>query len=155
MKLCRSCDAQFPDEYARCVHCGRPLHDARSKRDAASADPSTRVHLADEHPAKVTGLLDRLREADVPFTLVTDGGTRRVDGTRGSAGHRARASVFVDAGDLSRAESIHRGFLESIIPHLAHAATPAAPPGTCPACHDAVAPHVEECPSCGLAFPEA
>ncbi len=156
MKLCSSCDAQFPDDYSECVHCHRGLEGAPPERDGVPPQLSRMHHLADEHPAKVAALLDSLREADVRFTLVTDGGTRKVDWNRGSAGHLARASIFVEADDRPRAEAIHREFLESLIPHLSNAvSTPAAPPGFCPACRDPVPPHAEECPSCGLAFPEA
>ncbi len=72
----------------------------------------------------------------------------------GSAGHLAKASVFVDPDDRARAVAIHRSFLETLIPHLSEMDTRARPPGACPACNAKVRAEAETCASCGLAFPE-
>lgn len=155
MKLCSHCDAQFPEDYYQCVHCRRELEPIPTEHAPEPPDLSRLHHLADEHPAKIGALPDSLREAGLPFTLVTDGGTGKVDWYHGSAGRMANASVFVDPADLARAEAIHREFLESVIPHLAGmASSSGTPPDSCPACHDPIARDAGECPSCGLVFLE-
>jgi hypothetical protein len=86
--------------------------------------------------------------------LITDSGTRSVDWYHGSSGWKARASVYVEPVDRDQAETIHREFLEHIIPHLAEMDRRGPPEGpSCPACHEPVSPSADTCPSCGLAFP--
>ena len=156
MKLCSHCNAQFPDEYSRCIHCDRRL---RALRDASAVrHPDLRKlhHLTDEHPAKIAPLLDRLQDAGISFTLITDDGTRSVDFYRGSAGWKAKASVYVEPPDREAAERLHRAFLEEVIPHLAQMdPRGTSPADCCPACHEALGQHADSCPACGLVFPEA
>ena len=140
VKLCRSCDAQFSDEHARCIHCGRKLF------EVDRPEPRGLPQLASLHHL--------LQEAGITFTLITDSGTRSVDWYHGSSGWKARASVYVEPVDRDQAEAIHREFLEHIIPHLAEMDRRGTPEGpSCPACYEPISPLADTCPSCGLAFP--
>ena len=156
MKLCSHCNAQFSDEHSRCLHCNRRLRALREEAETSPQFISRLHHLADDHPAKIAPLLDRLRDAGVPFTLITDGGTSSVDRYRGSSGWEAKASVYVEPADRKLAETLHREFLEALIPHLADMASADTPPSdSCPGCHEPLPGNVDECPSCGLVFLEA
>ncbi len=156
MKLCSHCNAQFSAEHSRCIHCGRKLDAASEPEPGAAPDVSRLHHLADEHPAKVAPLLDSLIEAEIPFTLITDSGTRSVDFDRGSSGWRATASVFVEPSDREAAERHYRRFLERLIPHLALMTPETDSSGeSCPACRAPLAGYVQSCASCGLVFPES
>lgn len=152
MKLCSSCNAQFPAEHSRCLHCGRRLQDESARATVDVPDLAQLHHLTDDHPAKISPLLERLRDADVSFTLVTDGGTHAVDVYRGSAGWMARASVYVAPSDRDRAERLHREFLEEVIPHLGSMSTDLPSEDCCPACHEPLSEQAVSCPSCGLQF---
>ncbi len=156
MRLCSHCNAQFSDEYARCIHCGRQLKSPGESDRAALPDLSALYHLTDDHPAKIAPLLDRLTDAGIAFTLITDSGIREVNWYRGSSGLNATASVYVDRSAQDEAIQLHRDFLEDLIPHLESMPDgSAAPEGSCPACHDPVSPSDPSCPSCGLAFLDA
>jgi hypothetical protein len=156
MKLCSHCNAQFSEEHSRCIHCGRRLEGSSERSARDSPDLSRLHHLTDDHPAKIAPLLDRLTEAGISFTLLTDSGTRSVDWYRGSSGWKARASVYVEPGDREVAERLHREFLEDLIPHLAEMGPGAGPSaGSCPACREPLPSAAEHCPSCGLVFPDA
>ncbi len=151
MKLCSHCNAQFSEEHSRCIHCGRRLNPASER----PPDVSGLYHLADDQPAKIAPLLDRLTEAGISFTLITDSGTRSVDPHRGSSGWNAVASVYVDPMERESAVHLHREFLEDLIPHLAEMNSDSGPSAdACPACHEPTRPLAESCPSCGLAFPD-
>lgn len=163
MKLCAHCNAQFSEEHRRCVHCGRRLRPmeeraapapAREARDAPEAPDVSRLHhLTDDHPAKVAPLLDRLAEAGIEVTLVTDARTHAVPGYRGSSGWEARASLYVEPADREAAESVHRRFLEGLIPQLQGARPGGAESEACPACGEPLSVVGDACPACGLAFP--
>lgn len=156
MRLCSHCNAQFSDEYDRCIHCDRKLKLPGESGRAELPDVSTLYHLTDDHPAKIAPLLNRLTNAGIAFTLLTDSGIRKVNLHRGSSGLKATASVYVDCSAQDEAIQLHRDFLEDLIPHLkSMPEDSAAPEGSCPACHDPVSPSDPSCPSCGLAFLDA
>ena len=156
MRLCSQCDAQFSDEHSKCIHCGRKLKSAHETQPSETPDLSKLYHLTDDHPAKIAPLLDRLTEAGIVFTLITDSGIRNTDMYRGSSGLMATASVYVDPSDEIEAIALHRNFLEDLIPHLESMPDGSArPDGSCPACHDPISPSDRSCPSCGLAFLDA
>ena len=155
MKLCRHCNAQFSDEFATCVHCGRRLGPASVEESGATGpDDGGLVHLTDDHPAKIAPLLDRLTAAGISFTLTTDSGVRSVN-WKGSSGQEASASVYVGPDDLEPARALHRQFLEDLIPHLAGMHSPVeAAADTCPGCHEPLPAAAESCVACGLEFPD-
>ncbi len=156
MKLCSHCNAQFSEEHSRCIHCGRRLKPTSERSKRNPPDVSRLYHLTDDHPAKIAPLLDRLTEAGISFTLITDSATRSVDWYRGSFGWKAKASVYVEPTEREPAEHLHREFLEDLIPHLAEMDSDSGPSAeSCPACHVPLTPLAESCPSCGLAFPDA
>ena len=156
MKLCGHCNAQFSEEHSRCIHCGRRLNSGCERSSLGLPDVSRLYHLTDDHPAKIAPLLDRLTEAGISFTLITDSGTESVNWYRGSSGWKANASVYVEPTDQEPAERFHREFLEDLIPHLAEMDSGTGPSADCcPACHEPLTPPAASCPSCGLAFPDA
>ena len=141
MRLCSHCNAQFSDEFASCIHCDRKLKSPGESDRAELPDLSTLYHLTDDHPAKIASLLNRLTDAGIAFTLITDSGIREVNWHRGSSGSKATASVYVDSSAQDQAIQLHRDFLEELIPHLKFMPdSGAAPEGSCPACHDPVSP---------------
>jgi hypothetical protein len=153
LRYCHACDAQFPDEHAKCLHCGRRLQRERpaqsgAERDAAAPD-AVRL-LARRQPQKVVSLLEALSAADINFTVVAQGGTRHVDVVRGSYGRHAAIEVYVDAEQLAQAESVLREELAHLTEGLPEPVE--CQPGDCPACGSHVSELAPECPDCGLVF---
>ena len=148
LKLCRSCSAQFPESFRRCLHCGARLR----PRPGASSAADALACIAQREPSFAEALADRLTREAITFRLVPDGGTRRVDVTHGSAGHEARVAVWVRAADLESAQRIQDRLIAELLPDLELEAL-AAEPDACPACAASVPDAAHRCPACGLAFP--
>ncbi len=158
MRYCHSCNAQLPDSFARCVHCGGPLRSQpgasqRAARSRGSLDGL--CFLARRHPSRARPLLEALREAGIHFVPVGDGGARRVDVPSGSHGEHARLDVYVLPDDLERASAIEQRVLRSSLPSLPPDYEPAAEPGDrCPACGTRLSGAPDVCGDCGLHFPD-
>ncbi len=154
MKLCAHCNAQFSDDFTRCIHCDRKL---REDPMAATLAPSAEtVLLAKPEPIFAAPLLDALVAAGIPFQLRPDGGTRRVNAYRGSSGHRARIEIFVSPERLDDARSVEAELLSRTLPDLPNDYNPIShPEDSCPACGYPIQSSQNECSDCGLAFPNA
>ena len=154
MRYCHECDAQFPDEHAKCLHCGRRLR--REPAVQSSAQPGAAVPnafrlLARRQPLKAVSLLEALSAAGIDFTVVAEGGTRHVDIRRGSYGQHAAIEVYVAAEQLAEAEAVLRDELAHLTQGLPEPVE--CEPGDCPACGSHVPEPAAECPDCGLVFP--
>ncbi len=153
MRYCHACDAQFPDEHERCLHCGAYLRReaaAQSDGQPAAAVPEDLRLLASRQPLKAVPLLESLSAAGIDFAVVGEGGARHVDVMQGSSGHHAVIEVYVDAERLAEAEAVLRNELAHLTEELPEPLE--CEPGHCPACGSRVPEVASECPDCGLVF---
>ncbi len=152
MRLCPSCDAQFPDSVDRCVHCGGRLRAGRATKHAPHL--SELYLLSSRQPPFTRRLAERLREASIRPYIEGDPGAERVDVQFGSSGHQVRLHLFVDNEVRERAEAIKTQLIGERVPDIPDDFdADAVEPGRCPACSSAVPENATECPDCGLVFP--
>ncbi len=156
MKLCTSCDAQFPDDLGRCIHCGRSLDPPRARRAAQPAKrtiPDEMVLYRTREPLYAPPLLDALRMAEIRFLAVGDRGQWRPKGGSGNNGHDAMIEIYVDREHLERAHLAETELLRMTLPDIAPDHDPGAGSGDrCPACDTQLRVDQMTCPSCGLPF---
>ena len=158
MKFCASCNAQFPDEMDRCVHCGGRLQDSflGTSPDDVQLPPVEKLFLLSSYqPPFTRRLADRLQEADIPFHIEVDPGADRADERFGSSGREVRLQLYVRPEDREDAEALQAQLIRDRVPDIPDEFAPdLVSEGVCPACSSAVAEGDVECPDCGLAFPE-
>ncbi len=145
MRHCPSCDSQFPDDQEACLHCGGPL----------GGEPSSEtdlVLLATMDPFESRRLLDRLAEAGIAVSVVSDEAVRRSGRGRGQSG----VNILVAADQAAAAAAIQQAVLRESLPGLPEDFEP-PPDGaeTCPACSSPLAADAAACDECGLEFPDA
>ena len=155
MKYCHTCNAQFPDEHRRCLHCRGRLGTRPAARAAPSAAEGPQapefVLLARREPAKAVSLLEALQAEGIAFEVIGDGGTDRVNAFFGSSGAHAAVEVHVHPGDLDRAHALTQAELSPLLAEPAHDFSES---GACPGCGQRLSDRATECPKCGLCFPE-
>jgi len=118
--------------------------------DSAPVDLEDHVLLDTQQPLWVRSLLDALAEANIPFVLVADGGTRHVDWLQGSSGTKASVAVYVPSESADKARSVQARVIGSELPDVPEGYDPFATSGDrCPAC-DASLTAGPQCPGCGL-----
>ena len=149
MRLCPACNARFPDDFARCAHCGGRLRD-EAPRDADAPDGLSEglSILASRHPAEAGRLLEALALAGIDF-LPRAEGSAGADAFTGSSGHEALVHVFVSDQDMERAVAVDRALFPELRPDAIEFEA-----DRCPACGAGLASDAAECSDCGLAFPE-
>lgn len=157
MRYCHHCDAQFPDDEKRCLHCNAPLHDHRLSEASLDADAGSSedvVLLASLDPFESRRLLDRLAEAGVDFTVLNDQEARARSSGRGRS--YAGVNVFVPVAEHARASALQQQMVRESLPDLPPDFEPdAAGSDVCPACSAPLAGDAQSCGECGLEFPEA
>jgi hypothetical protein len=156
LKLCTSCDAQFPEEHTHCIHCGRslaPPREAATSGPDGPAVPDDMVLYRKREPIYAPPLLDALRAADVRFLAVGDLGTGGYKGESGSSGHDSMIEIYVDHLHLERAHVVETQLLRRTLPALSGSPEPPPMRGDhCPACDATLADDQMTCPDCGLRF---
>jgi len=153
LRYCHHCQAQFPDDYAKCLHCGGRLV---SRAPGAAGHPA--VHgasgglslLARREPLKAVPLLDALTGAGVRFTVIGEGGVRQVSMDHGSFGRNAAVAVYVAREDFPEAEAILA--MELGQAREESLASQGEASDRCPACGAALMGVPRDCPDCGLVF---
>ena len=153
MKDCHACNAQFPDDHRRCLHCGGRLK-SRSLAQAAPSpsdgpEPSELVLLARRQPAKAVSLLEELQAAGIEFEVIGEAGTDRVNILFGSSGIHAAVEVYVRPHDLDQAQAIIQAELS---PLLTEPSFDSLESDVCPGCRQPLPDQATECPECGLCF---
>ena len=136
MRYCHECNAQFPEEHDKCLHCGRRL------RREPPGQPGSRPGAA--KPAALRLL------ADIEFNVVAEGGTKHVDVLQGSYGEHAAIEIYVDSERLGEAEAVLREELDYLTEGLPEPV--GSEPDHCLACGSHVPDNAAECPDCGLVF---
>ncbi len=157
MRLCRSCNAQFPDTYLQCIHCGGSLSEGEPAVPEAHRDevPPDYQYLTERQPSGARELLGALSEAGIEFIPVGDDGIRDVDWYHGSSGHCASIAVYVKPADFERAFQVEQSFLNGRMPSgPARSQQGPIDPNACPACGAILSSTPSECLDCGLVFPE-
>jgi hypothetical protein len=153
MRYCPRCNAQFPDEHRKCIHCGGRLRDAPpadSPEQTDAAAPEGFHFLDRRQPSKAVPLLEALSAAGIGCTVVTEDGVEYADMRWGSFGRHAAIEIYVDAEQLAEAEAIIRDELAPLMEELPDSVE--YEPGHCPACGYPVSEQATECPDCGLGF---
>jgi len=154
MRYCHACDVQFPDEYDKCLHCGRRLrHElpVHSGAESAAAVPDDLCLLTRREPLNAVSLLEALSAAGIDFTLVAEGGTEHVNLRHGSYGRHAAIEIYVAVDQVGEAEAVLRDELAPLTEGLPEPVE--CEPGHCPACGSHLPELATECPDCGLVFP--
>jgi DNA-directed RNA polymerase subunit RPC12/RpoP len=156
VQYCHSCDAQFPDLFRKCQHCGRRLLDKPRHESLQNAPKSALEGLcliARRHPSRTLTLLQALQRAGIEFVPVADGGSHRVNWHHGSSGHQAFVDIYVQPKDVERACQIEQRLLQETLPDLpSELGRFALDAGNCPACGFRLAPRASACPDCGLSL---
>ncbi len=157
MRLCRSCNAQFPDTYLQCIHCGGSLSEGEPVVPGMLRDevPPDYEYLTERQPSGARELLDALKEAEIDFIPVGDDGMSEVDWYQGSSGHCASIAVYVKSVDFEKAFQVEQTFLKGRMP-AGPGGSQQGPinPNACPACGAILPSTPNECLDCGLVFPE-
>jgi hypothetical protein len=79
-----------------------------------------------------------------------------VDIRHGSSGHEVLLHLFVHADDRHHAEAVMANLVRERVPDVPKDTEGAAMlEGRCPACSSDLPENAQECPDCGLAFPES
>ena len=159
MKYCHSCGAQFPDSYKRCIHCGRKLYGDSPSRPSAHAPTPSRsdLHcLCSRQPPFISRLAARLKAAGIQPFVEADPGADRVNIRHGSYGHQVVLHLFVHDNDRDHAEAVMADLVRERVPDIPEDLEEnAVQEGRCPACSSNLPKNAQECPDCGLAFPES
>ena len=153
VKYCHACNAQFPDDHRRCLHCGGRLESGSPAQAAPSPsdgpEPSELVLLARRQPAKAVSLLEELQAAEIEFEVIGEAGTDQVNIFFGSSGIHAAVEVYVRPRDLDQAQAIIRAELS---PLLTEPSFDSLESDVCPGCKQQLPDQATECPECGLCF---
>jgi len=180
MRFCHACDSQFPDEHARCLHCGEPLHDARATEgsvgagatagagpDAVEAEeggarpplpaPTGELSLLTSLPPyEAPALLERLADEEIAFAVADETEIRALARARGLTVRPGLVHVVVAEADRERASAVQQAVLMESLHDLPEDFDPTAgDPESCPACATPLAADASECAECGLEFPES
>lgn len=150
MRHCPSCDSQLPDDQETCLHCGGPLDDVAEAPSAAG----DLVLLTSVDAFESRRLLDRLADAGLSFSVVSDEAAQRL--FRGRSRGNAGVNVLVPAAQYAAAREIQQAVLRESLPDLPEGFEP-PPDGaeTCPACATPLAADAAACGECGLEFLDA
>lgn len=129
---------------------GRERETEREPEDAEERAEEGASHLlARREPRNARPLLEALRAAGVPFRVLGEGGTDRVQAVHGGGGRYAAIEVYVAPEDLPAAEAVVREELRALAGGLPGSGTES---DRCPACGYALAADAPACPDCGLVF---
>ena len=153
MRYCHECNAQFPEEHDKYLHCGRRLRREPPGQPGSrpgAAKPAALRLLARRQPMKAVSLLEALSAADIEFNVVAEGGTKHVDVLQGSYGEHAAIEIYVDSERLGEAEAVLREELDYLTEGLPEPV--GSEPDHCLACGSHVPDNAAECPDCGLVF---
>ena len=145
VKHCPSCRDEFQGWVERCPDCDVPL--AVGEPGAVETAPAAEMPPVSELELVASG--DPWRARELAEHLQAGGIGCRVEG----GGERGGLGVYVAARDLPEAVVLVQALQRESLGEEADAEMAGA--DLCPGCEAPLAEDALECPSCGLAFPEA